>query len=334
MLVKASLPLLAVSLFSFAAIAQTATAVHPDPSRTAADPRVRMQAEVQAHAAEIRHAWIASGHKAAPPTASTCQVTGGKILTPKLNLTNQPAAPEVQVSFSGCPAEGISEIFVYFYPTITGQYLYSFYDPSTYSSPPQTHGTVAFQVVGGSYGYGEFNVFSAPGTWTLENLYIYDRTGNYRSYGQANLAALFPNVTIKLVNKLKPDTAPPLFTAAQVLTPMVSKSSSWPAFGAKLTLSDDVSGVSSTSVTVCPPAGSSASCVGWNSYVSVPVLSGNVKDYDYLCDPSTHDCSAVPKGTWTIYGYGACDVANNCASDYNAADIMALFGTTTFRVTK
>jgi hypothetical protein len=69
-------------------------------------------------------------------------------------------------------------------------------------------------------------------------------------------------------------------------------------------------------------------------YPPAPVLTGTVKNFVYLCDLNTHDCSGVPKGTWTINGYGGCDVVSNCFSDYDSTGIQDFFGTTTFVVAK
>lgn len=301
-----------------------------------ADSRAQMiQTETLQRAAEIRRAWIASGHRAEPAVTGTCQIPSGKIINPNLNVAIPPAAPKLQVSFENCAAAGLSEIVATFYAPTSQQQVQVSYD-RFYLWPPVTKGSVVFQEVGEAYGVGGFNPYSQAGQWTLKYLSIYDKTGNVTQYGPTDLPSRFPGgVYVHVANKLKPDIAAPLFTSGKVLTPQVSLSSSWPAFAVSLGMSDDVSGVKYTQIVVCPPTGGSncTGAIGFNEYTAVPLRTGTLRNYDYLCNQSTHNCSSVPRGTWTIYGYYACDVANNCGGSSNPADVQSLFGTTTFKVT-
>ncbi|HEY1963099.1 MAG TPA: hypothetical protein VGG69_11820 [Rhizomicrobium sp.] len=335
MFVKPLLPLVAAYLFATPALAQAAGAGQQ--SQAAPDPRAQMiQTETQLHAGEIRRAWIASGHQAPPAVVTTCEITSGKIVGTNLNVNIPPAAPKLQISFQNCPTAGFSRIYAWFYAPTSQQQLSTSYEPF-YLLPPVKHGIATFQVVGEPYGNGAFNPYSEAGEWTLKYINIYDNTGNFRQYGPTDLAGLFPSgVQVHLTNNQKPDIAAPLFTSGAVLTPKVSLSSSWPAFGVSLGVSDNAAGVKYTQITVCPPTGGSscAGAIGFYEYLGAPLLTGTIKNYDYLCNQSTHDCSSVPKGTWTIYGYYACDMAFNCGGSTNAADVQSLFGTTTFKVTQ
>jgi hypothetical protein len=78
---------------------------------------------------------------------------------------------------------------------------------------------------------------------------------------------------------------------------------------------------------MCPPSGSGGNCFDDTNYLSAPQLSGSQKDYNYFGDQTI-------TGQWSIAGFGICDVARNCMSDYDATDIKALFGTTTVKVTQ
>ena len=325
MILKSLAVAAAISLFSTAAITQSEVA------RSRFDGRgVQFPADIHASAAVVGRGWIASGYRPQPTTVSPCEITAGRILTPRLDVANPPAAPKIETTFRNC-TPGVKNIYARFQSSRSVQYMDTYYAAND-SDPPRVAGTVQFARIGLAYPVGAFTPYSQPGVWALSQLSISDRQGNARDYQGAALASLFPSLGIRLTNAGTADSMAPLITAGQLLTPTVRLSSAWPAFGAKLTVSDDVSGVAYTFVTVCVP-GSLYNCLGYSEDSPAPFLNGNVKDYDYLCSIFTGDCSGVPTGTWTITGYGACDVAGNCLYDYNTSDVMALFGTTTFSVT-
>lgn len=284
------------------------------------DGLAQAQAALAARTAELRRAWIASGHNpgtlAAPPA-----ITSGKILTPEVNVTTAPAAPAVSVKFTTGPA-GLSYISLTYSSNTSSQYTLATY-LTAYKAPPLTQGFLKIQRVGGGNTQGAFNLYSAAGAWTLSELSIADKAGNSTNYNQTQLAAIFPSLTVNVVNNRSPDTTPPLISSAKVLTPVVSLSSASPDFGASLTVSDDLSGVQYGLITVTPP-GSNNSFVA-NQGDAAPVVNGTVKVYVYLGGSTT-------TGTWTISQFGACDVTGNCTYDSNPSDIQALFGTTTFKV--
>jgi hypothetical protein len=90
-----------------------------------------------------------------------------------------------------------------------------------------------------------FNVNYQPGTWTIQEVDVYDNAGNVSSYFTADLAAM-GNTTFTVSNRLASqlDTAPPTFTSASILTPSISLSShakgtsNYPVAGMQVALTD------------------------------------------------------------------------------------------------
>ena len=190
--------------------------------------------------------------------------------------------------------------------------------------PPLTKGTLKLQRVGGAFGQGGFNLYSAPGPWTLTALSIFDEAGNGTRYSQDQLAGLFPSLTVNVTNVGTPDTAVPLISPGKLLTPEVSLGSASPTFDVSMAVSDDISGVQFGEVSVAPPDNSSGRSAQ-NSGPS-PILNGNLRVFVPMN-------GATVTGQWKILQFGSCDVAGNCSFDNNPADVQSLFGTTTFQVT-
>ena len=297
-------------------------AAQPVLAHATSDPLAQMQMEAKAKAADLRQAWLASGH-AQSPAVVTPAITAGKLITTQLNVGDPPAAPIVSISYS-TGAAGLCSINMSFSSATSAQSL-SVYYSTPYKAPPQTQGTVKIQQVGWAFGTGAFNPYSAAGNWHLTAASISDCAGNYATYDSAHLAPLFNTLKLKLINNRKPDTAAPVVTAGTILTPKVSLSSASPTFRAQLAVSDNVSGLSYILITVCPPSGSGGSCWVSNTHPPMPLRSGNAKSYTYIGSAIT--------GQWTIQQFGVCDIASNCIYDTNSADIVALFGTNTFKVT-
>ena len=171
---------------------------------------------------------------------------------------------------------------------------------------------------------GSVPYYSQPGQWMLTAAYLGDYSGNYASYTQAQLAALFPTPYITVVNNGPIDITPPTVKSGKVLTPTVSLSSPVPVFEATLTGRDDLSGLYAPYVGIEQPGGS-YSLVD-NALMPFPLKSGTGTAYSTVY-------AGAPTGTWTITFYAFCDVAGNCFTDSSAADVQTLFGTTTFQVT-
>lgn len=284
----------------------------------------------------IRREWLASGHSLDVPSIPP-SVGRGILPVKTFDVAQQPAAPQVTLTFK-TGAQGLSHVGAYIYSAATSQALDIRYYTVNHS-PPVTSGTVTFQRVDGCYSYcGQFTTYSAPGKWSVGEVYICDNAAHCTYYEtDALLDSIFPHGrTIKVSNAGKPDTHPPLVTGGKVVTNHVSLGSAYPDFIAKLNVSDNVSGVYRTYVDVCPPSGSTgAYCVGYDTYPAAPIHNKTaVSNYNWLCDSTGDDCSKTPTGTWTIYSYEACDIVDNCTYDSNQADIQALFGQTTFQVSK
>jgi hypothetical protein len=271
----------------------------------------------EARAAELRQAWLASG-RPRPTTAPV--IVSGKILTPTLNVTVAPAAPEISVKFQTGPA-GLAYIVAYYYSDTSGQLRYAtYYAPGDFDAPSPAKGRLKIE----QPIYGALGLYSAAGSWTLEQLTIADAAGNSTVYTGSQLASLFPSLNITVTNSGTPDTQKPVVTAGKILTPTVKLSSAYPSFRAKLTVSDNLSGVANVCVYVQEPGTGGGFCD--DGTPPSPLLSGTV-DGDTIL-------KGDPTGTWTIFGYQVCDVAGNCVFDDSAADVQALFGTTTFTVTR
>jgi hypothetical protein len=188
------------------------------------------------------------------------------------------------------------------------------YNPRTY----ETSGTITFTPDTTAPYYAQ------PGQWVMTSAIIVDNQYNYAQYTQAQLAALFPQPFLTVVNNGPVDVKPPQVTAGQILTPTVSESSTDPTFKAMLTGTDNVSGLFLALVVIVPPG----SQFGYVEIVPnpIPTRSGKIKAYSPVY-------SGQPTGSWAISGYELCDVAGNCLTDTNASDVQALFGTTSFTVT-
>jgi hypothetical protein len=279
------------------------------------------QAEGKAHAAELRSKWLASGHQLTDPGADP-QILKGKLLTNKLDVADQPAAPELYVKFKTGPS-GVNDVYAGF-SSSSGRYLTVYYDYDYYA-PPLTSGSWTIQQIGASYGYGTFNTYSEPGTWTLEYVEIYDRAGNETEYSGADLTNLFGRVTLELKNKAKPDITAPMILSGKVLTKTVSIGGDFPYFAATLKTSDDRSGLRYMFVELRSPSGNKY--VDYTHYLPAPIRKSTDTVYDYLGDQKE-------KGTWSIYEVGVCDIVYNCGYVDTPTDIMTLFGRDTIRVTK
>ena len=264
----------------------------------------------------------ASAHANGPAAGGTCQITAGQLVTTTLNVAKQPAAPEISVTYQNCNP-GLLQIDAIFRSSSTPvQLLETSFNLGSVKAPPSTQGTIKFKQIGEPYGFGQFNPYSAAGTWTLTDIYIRDLATVYTHYDQAALTPLFNTLTLTLTNNRSPDTAPPVINSGQILTPTVSISSH-PYFFANLDISDDVSGLARTYVGVKGPGGSPQ--VLYFNYPRLPFLHTTVKDYDYMGRQTA-------TGTWTIYAVQACDVASNCTYITSPTDIQNLFGTTTFEL--
>jgi hypothetical protein len=247
------------------------------------------------------------------PTAAP-SIISGKILTPSLDVKVAPANPKISFKYTS-PGLFSSVQFWIESPSGRGFIADVFQTPI----PDSKSGSMIVQRTGAGLG-----LYAEPGIWTLTAAYIYDNAGNAASYTGSQLLDIFPSVTITVKNNGTPDVSPPTVSAGEILTPTVSLSSKLPYFKARLTVADDVSGVSYIGMSFIDP---SNNYYGIDYYTSSAVRSGSaVAGFNFAG-------SGAAPGTYTIQSYVICDVANNCL-DGSLFDVMHLFGTSTFQVTQ
>jgi hypothetical protein len=247
--------------------------------------------------------------------AAAPSIGSGKILSTSLDVTAQPASAKVSFKYA---APGFFNYAFFEFTSPGGQVLFAFYGAPV---PSATSGSITFLDPEDT-----LSLYAQPGKWTLTQASIVDGADVETDYTGSALAALFPSLTLKVVNAGEADFTPPVVTAGKVVTKKVSLSSPFPYFEAKLTITDDMSGVAYPIVFIGPSTDLGLSI---NDVPPLPKLSGVFPS----ATPVTDFVPANP-GTWFIIGYGAVDVAGNFFEDTTAADVQTLFGTTTFKVTK
>jgi hypothetical protein len=178
------------------------------------------------------------------------------------------------------------------------------------------------------------SLYAEAGTWRMTAAYLLDIAGNITIYDEAQLASLFPSLTLNVSNTGPQDYVAPTVSAGTLLNRTVSRSGVFPYVGVQVTVSDNLSGVIGGQLYLNMPNGqpyrglypSAYPVIETGTYGPLPVTSGSFQ-FGEGFGPN------VPTGTWTITGYQVCDVANNCLTDTKAADVLALFGTNTITVT-
>jgi len=247
-------------------------------------------------------------------TSLSPTISGGVVKQGTLVVGQANSLPILEFTYDSknAPLEGVE--FTFTSPNGVDAYEYQYY-PRTLGSG----GTVVFEPdLHARY-------WAQPGEWQLTSVLIFDTQQNYTQYNQAQLAKLFPKPYITVVNKGAVDITPPVVTAGKILTPTVSLSSPVPVFRATLTGSDDVSGIGISFVVIKAPGSQFGQTI--LAPVQTPIKAGTVDAYAPIA-------SGSPTGKWSITGYGLCDLAGNCFTYSSESDIKALFGTTSFTVTK
>lgn len=239
-------------------------------------------------------------------------LVAGAVVSATLTVGQAGSIPAVQVQYKTGPAGLVGLALTFVSPSGNESLTVSYY-PQDLS----THRTVTVEQP------GSVPYYSQPGQWQLVSGFIEDYAGNFVSYDQTQLAALFQAPYITVINNGPVDITPPTVTSGQILTPTVSLSSPVPVFEANLTGSDDVSGLYEPFVGILPPGGSYSQVD--DAPMPFPLLSGTGTAYSTLF-------AGQPTGAWSIAFYAFCDLVGNCFTDTSAADIQSLFGTTTFKV--
>jgi len=248
-------------------------------------------------------------------------ISKASILTPTVNVAKPPGQPAIDVTFE-TGASALNYI----------EYQFEGPSPSDAQSAREyayffnglTSGTTRLQAFF-TEGEGQtLNVYSAPGTWTLDLIEIGDNAGNCVNYEGAALTKLVPHATIEVVNTGTPDTHAPKITAAKIATPTVSRSAANAWVRVNLTVTDNLSGVAFAQATFESP---SVNYFSTFLYTTYPVLNGVVTA------ASSIDASAA-KGTYKVDELYACDSAYNCVTITAASELNSLFGgKTTFQIT-
>lgn len=275
--------------------------------------------------ASLKERWakiVASG--AAPQVIVEPALLAGRVLTPRIVIGRAPGAPEVELEIDAGTV-GANSVSV---EMVSPSGAHSVYDFGTSLPiyPPQTrHTRFALQVTS-PFGQDGFSIYTEAGNWTVQQVAVQSNDGNSTNYSGGELASVFPNPVVDIVNR-EQDITMPTAGAGAVLTPTVSLSSASPVFAASLVVADNLSGVSSVSLSIMPPGGNGFS--GQEAYTSLaaPLVRGTAY-------PAERFSSSAATGTYSITGYSVCDYAGNCLSDSVAADIKKTFGTTTFEVTQ
>jgi hypothetical protein len=277
----------------------------------------------------VAHAEMAA---VAPPTLVSGAISGAKITigsgvaSPTIVFKYTAPGTLVAWQFTFTSPHGTSRIFSS--ATVQAPYAYFGFLP-----PAGTSGTLEFS----DEAY-PFSLYAEAGTWKLTSAALVDLAGNLSVYTGASLAKLFPSLALTVVNAGKQDFAPPVISSGKLLNLVVSLSSPLPYLGAFVTLSDNLSGAIQGGFVLTMPDGKpyygyfpsaydAIGVVAPGTYGLGPIIKGGFQFGDGIVPGS-------PTGKWTIAGYQVCDVAGNCVTDTNSADVLKLFGTTSFSVTK
>lgn len=275
----------------------------------------RRDAATDRRIAALKATWAANHAGAAPQIAFPApRILGGDVLSDTLEVGVPTSVPTIQFNFqTGAPGLSSAQ-FVFTSPNGNASLALTYYGGALIKKGPITMS-----------GQTSLPYFTQPGTWTLTSAVIADTAGDFTKYDEAQLADIFLNPSLTMVNPGPVDATPPVVTKGKVLTPAVSLSSPAPQFLASLTASDDLSGVQYGFVIIQAPGAS----YGQTQQVTAPLAfkSGTIEVAAPLFAGSA-------PGIYGITGFQVCDVALNCFLTQSSADVQKLFGTTTFTVTK
>ena len=278
---------------------------------------IQQAASLRAHWAEL----VARGK--APAKIVEPSVAGGKILTPKVNVTREPGVPEIQITVKSGTV-GISGLQVTASPPSgSGSVIANISLPAY---PPGQSTITVKSLIQSPFSSSALGLYAQPGVWSISQILLATEDGNFIIYGPAQIASLFSGgATFTLVNPNTPDITPPVAGLGTILTPSVSLSSSAPTAAAQLAATDDVSGVSNGEVTFTAP-GDGFSQFSVFKAKDAPARSATLVMSDLLS-------SSLATGTYTISSFSICDYAGNCLFDSAPADIAKHFSSTTISVT-
>jgi hypothetical protein len=251
----------------------------------------------------------AAGRTVAPPA-----ITAAKILTPSVSVRTAPGYGLFSFTFT---APGYYNYNNFIFTGPSGQTV----DVGYSIAPPgaEKAGSIVF--------FNPFSIYTQPGTWTLTEAQIGDLLGNVTVYSGTKLAALFPSLTLKIVNTGPYGSTAPTVTSGKIETPKVSLSGKLPFFRATLAATDDLSGIESTYIYLNEPDGT--------AYPGFPLILQTTQGLKVNATAGVLlNTPGLPTGTWSVTGYSVCNVAGNCLTETDAATLKQQFGTTTFDVVK
>ena len=294
--------------------------------------------EVHCMAAPTRpfmmHALAASLAVALPCAAIAAPaLSSGKITVAAVTAGTPVASPTIEFKYRA-PATLIAWSFTFTAPhgatyALGGATVQASANYFGYHAPAGTAGTLTI-----SNKAAPLSLYAEAGNWSLTAATLVDRAGDATSYTGTQLASLFPSLVMAVSNPGAQDTAPPVVTAGKLLNKTVSLSSKLPYLGAEVMLTDDLSGAYQGGLYLNTPGGQPYKGLFPTAFPGssngtagpLPVTKGK-----FQFGPGFG--TDAPTGTWTITGYYICDLANNCVVDMNQADVVKLFGTSSFSVT-
>lgn len=230
-------------------------------------------------------------------------VSSGK-LGPTVHIPQQ-VAPKVTLDVHG------DAQYVYFYwqPPSGGTWEQTFY-----SSMPS--GRYVFQAVQGIS--STFGPYTQAGTWTLTFVEVCGYKG-CSEYSGSTLAALFPSLTVLVVNP-KSDTTAPTVSGGAILTPSVAISKH-SIFEANLTVQDDVSGVVDASITFSNGASGRDTSFSVGGQLTSAVVAATTVPFLTVCD-----CKKFAPGTYSAVEIYLRDSAGNYVAVTDQDMISSLLG--------
>ncbi len=264
---------------------------------------------------QLRQRWMADhageDSRVLPPPS----ITSGSIGRAVVDVQKLPDSPSVTVRFKTA-YPGLNFLECYFTSPSGQQGVLASY--VSYTGPTSGQYTLEYPELLGTY--------AEAGTYTMQFAAIADRAGNYIRYSGSHLTAIFNTITFTVKNIHSDDTVPNV-SAGEIITPSVSLASKRPILLADLTVSDTISGAYFAYIGFVDPNG--------NEYMAFGELPRPITGKTTLhtgIDFSQY--SNITTGTWSIAEVLVEDFAGNTYHTSDAATVSALFGMTTFNVTK
>ena len=257
-----------------------------------------------------------------PADAAGPSLVAGSIVGPTtFNVARVPNAPAINIQATD--AVGIDYVYISALSPSGGQYLRWYYRPPVQPTTLSLTLQDPLPSIGNQGNGGGLSLYSEPGTWSVNYVYL-TGPGGGSSYSGSALTAKFPNNTFTVVNTVAPDTTPPAISLATLLKKTVSLAKASPVQLARYYVNDSGSGVYYNAIYLKGPDGSS---YAFGTKLPAPITFGPTLNNVYLSN-------GLPLGQWSVYGIQSTDTAGNTFSEFDPARISTLFGgKTTFTLT-